>query len=711
VLRSFIKTYWNLPEIDLITEEEVRRHMTRVLYFRALVSMLLFTAAVALFVAFGVLSTEPLSVLISLSAATALGLWSTTWRFRHVAPFILIVLFLLLGIYGTVVGGMVSTSMLFYVVAVLLASHLIDRTAMWIILGISLAAHYTLGLLRERPALPDALAGIIPSLGAMLGIALLEYYVAEVRDRVLATISRNTNSLEDEIVERYKAEDALRQSELHYRNLFEMANDAIIIFEPETEVVLEVNRRATELYGYSRDEFIGMSLKTISQDVVRGEEQIRDLMQSGTYQAFESVQWRKDGSALHLLINSSVIDFQGKRAVLSINRDITERQHSEEAMRHAQKMESLGVMAGGIAHDFNNLLQAILGQIALASNKVDLEHPARRHIEKTERAAMRASELTQQLLAYSGRGRFQVKRLQLNDLLKENLHLLEVSIPKTARITCTLQDDLWDVEADPGQMQQLVMNLILNAGEAIGDKPGTIHLRTHMQEIEAGDGAWSGGTRDPLAGGRYIVLECEDTGVGMDEETMNRIFDPFFTTKFTGRGLGLSAVQGIIRGHNGGLKVQSKRGAGTTFTIALPARLPEMKQGAEALSPVLLDVSGKILVIDDESFVRDVVVDILQSAGVEVLQADGGEMGIAMFRKYRDQIAAVLLDLSMPGMNGEETFRQLRAVDPNVRVIVSSGYSETEAMASFEPAGVASFIQKPYKGETLLSTLKTVLGR
>ncbi|MCU0412573.1 MAG: response regulator, partial [Bacteroidetes bacterium] len=303
------------------------------------------------------------------------------------------------------------------------------------------------------------------------------------------------------------------------------------------------------------------------------------------------------------------------------------------------------------------------------------------------------------------------KRLQLNDLLKENLHLLEISIPKSVKITFTLQDDLWDVEADPGQMQQLVMNLILNAGEAIGDKPGTIHLRTHMQEIEAGDGTWSGGTRDPLAGGRYIVLECEDTGVGMDEETMNRIFDPFFTTKFTGRGLGLSAVQGIIRGHNGGLKVQSKRGAGTTFTIALPARLPEMKQGAEALLPVLLDVSEKILVIDDESFVRDVVVDILQSAGVDVLQADGGEMGIAMFQKYRDQIAAVLLDLSMPGMNGEETFRQLRSVDPNVRVIVSSGYSETEAMASFEPAGVASFIQKPYKGETLLSTLKTVLGR
>lgn len=411
------------------------------------------------------------------------------------------------------------------------------------------------------------------------------------------------------------------------------------------------------------------------------------------------------------VLNPFFDDDQHVSSVVVTVRETTEQKLAQEALWRSQKMESLGILAGGVAHDFNNLLVALMGQTSLALYKTPLDAPAKKHIEKAIKAAERAADLTQQMLAYSGKGRFTMQAIRLNQLIKENFHLFEAVIPKKVRFQLQLADQLPLFEGDAGQMQQVVMNLILNAAEAIDKESGQVVISTCVQTLVTGNGRSGQKTSEPLPPGEYVCLKVQDNGVGMNDETLSKIFDPFFTTKFTGRGLGLAAVLGIVRGHKGGLYVTSKPNEGSLFEVLFPVK--EQAETAVSTAAVPFEeqpISGVVLVIDDEASVREAAVDILEMEGVTVYTAASGETGIALYQENHEIIDLVLLDLSMPGLSGHETFQALKQIEPQAKIILSSGYSEEEVNRQFAGEDVADFLAKPFQLTSLIKKIQRHLG-
>ncbi|HJT90142.1 MAG TPA: response regulator, partial [Bryobacteraceae bacterium] len=389
--------------------------------------------------------------------------------------------------------------------------------------------------------------------------------------------------------------------------------------------------------------------------------------------------------------------------------DVEEQKRFEDQLRQAQRLESLGVLAGGVAHDFNNLLVGILGNASMALETISSSSPARLMLKDVVAASESAANLTRQLLAYAGKGRFLIEPLDISDLIRQIHSLIQTSIPKTVQVRLELAEKLPCVEGDASQLQQLIMNLVINGAEAIGDQPGTVLVTTGMQDIDE-QYIQSVPMPDQIAPGRYVTLEVHDTGVGMTEETISRIFDPFFTTKFMGRGLGLAAALGIVRGHRGGIKVYSTLGRGSTFKVLFPAAAQEKsarpeQPGAERKSPGLEGV----LVIDDEPIVRRTAKAMLERYGYAVYLAENGREGVDLFRALGRNVHAVLLDMTMPVMSGEETFRELKEISPDVPVILSSGYNEVEAIRRFTGKGLAGFVQKPYSAAALVEKVRTVI--
>ena len=405
--------------------------------------------------------------------------------------------------------------------------------------------------------------------------------------------------------------------------------------------------------------------------------------------------------------------------------DITERKRAEEErlslerqVQHAQKLESLGVLAGGIAHDFNNLLMAILGNANLALYELSTHAPARENILEIEKASKRAAELAKQMLAYSGKGKFVIEPIYLGEFVKEMAHLLGISVSKKAVLKYNFADNLPTFDGDATQIRQIIMNLITNASEAIGDKSGVIALSTGAMDcdrayLDCADEALRAGLDEPLPEGLYVYFEVADTGCGMDAETIKKVFDPFFTTKFTGRGLGMAAVLGIVRGHHGAIQIYSEPGKGTTFKILFPASgLPEDDGKIQRLDideAELWHGHGTILIADDEETVCAVGKRMLNRMGFSVLTADDGNKAVEVFREHADEIGCVILDLTMPHMGGEDAFHEMRSVRPDVKVILSSGYNEQDATQRFAGSGLAGFIQKPYSMATLKEKLGEVL--
>jgi PAS domain S-box-containing protein len=507
-----------------------------------------------------------------------------------------------------------------------------------------------------------------------------------------------------DVTARRSAEDALREQ----AQLINLAHDAIFSWDRNARICFW-NRRAEQMYGFSSAEAVGAVIHNLLQtEFPEPLESIeRKLSEHGHWEG-ELTHRRKDGS--HLVVASRWAVRLGpngeKLGTLEINTDITERRRIEEQLRHTQKLESLGVLAGGVAHDFNNLLTGILGNASLALERLPLPHPNRMLIQEVVSAAERAADLTRQLLAYAGKGRFIMRNIDMAALVREISGLVQTSIPKAVQLRLQLEPAP-PVFADPGQMQQIVMNLVINAAEAIGSQGGTVTVRTGMQSFDTPHpGAISGGV-EYLQPGKYVRLEVEDTGCGMDDETLKKIFDPFFTTKFAGRGLGLSAVLGIVRAHHGALNVRSEPGRGTTFSLLFPV---SEREAIEMRAEPAGDLAGRgtVLVVDDEDFVRRLAHNALERFGYRAVEAENGREAVEIYRRERD-IALVLLDLTMPVMDGEETLRQLQSVDPNVRVLLTSGYNETEAVQQFTGKGLAGFIQKPYTAEALAVRVKEVL--
>lgn len=404
--------------------------------------------------------------------------------------------------------------------------------------------------------------------------------------------------------------------------------------------------------------------------------------------------------------------------IYGLVQDLTDQHRAEEEQRRleqqvmqAQKLESLGVLAGGIAHDFNNLLTSILGNADLALSELSPANPACVYLEDIEKVSRRAADLCRQMLAYSGKGRFVVQPLSLNEVVREMAYLLTVSISKKVVIKYNFFAELPSVMADATQLRQIVMNLITNASEAIGELSGVVTLSTGVMDCDAAYLQSVVGDSEIHPAGQYVFLEVSDTGCGMDQETLSRIFDPFFTTKFTGRGLGLAAVMGIVRGHKGALRVYSEKGRGSTFKILLPA-YHQPHQTIDVSAAVATDWRGQglVLLADDEESIRSMGRHLLERAGFQVIAASDGREAVELFQRYHAAVRLVILDMTMPHLDGEACFRELRRIAPNVKVIMTSGYNEQDVVERFVGKGLAGFVQKPYKATDLLPKVREALG-
>ncbi|MFQ5433546.1 MAG: PAS domain S-box protein [Anaerolineae bacterium] len=524
-------------------------------------------------------------------------------------------------------------------------------------------------------------------------------------------IRESLEGMQQHVDELEQAKEALRQSEQKYRQLFENAGDIVYTFDMDGNLTA-VNSAVAQITGYTVAEIMESGfMALIHPDDRRVVTELMAQKLTGEYLApYEIRIIHKDGRTLTLELNSTALMDDGRLiGIQGIARDVTQRREAEQSLRQAQKLESLGLLAGGIAHDFNNLLTGILAQASLALSKLPQDNDGREHLQKVVKAAERASDLTYQLLAYAGKGQFQVDVLDLNQVINSYLGLLETAVPKHIQLQLELSHHLPGIEADRGQIQQLVINLIINAAEAIEKDHGRITIRTYSRVLDETDDEqfWGG---DTLPQNAYVCLEVEDNGIGMDEVTMAQIFDPFYSTKTEGRGLGLSATLGIIRAHQGGLQLVSKPGQGTRFVLYFPAS-PFSPAGVEqAVTAVPTQSGGLVLVIDDEESVREAVTDILDMAGVQVLTAENGRVGLDAYTARQSEIDLVLLDMQMPVMNGEETFRALIAFDPTVKVLLSSGYTENEVTSQFAGMPFSGFLQKPYNFDTLVEKVQTALA-
>ncbi|MFC1561184.1 ATP-binding protein [Candidatus Latescibacterota bacterium] len=378
----------------------------------------------------------------------------------------------------------------------------------------------------------------------------------------------------------------------------------------------------------------------------------------------------------------------------------------ETNLQHTQKLETLGILASGIAHDFNNLLVTILGNADLALLKLSSDSPLYHSIENIKKASLRASGLTNQMLAYSGKGSFIVEPIDLNILVDEMAHLLKVSISKNVTLKFSFAENLPTIEADAAQIRQVVMNLITNASESIGENIGSITIKTGITHTEKEQVSDKNSNK-----GKYVYIEISDTGCGMDEKTKAKIFDPFFTTKLTGRGLGLSVVHENVRGHKGSISITSEPDKGTVFTCYFPFSGKPLKVAEEEVIPSneILIEGGGILVIDDEQDVLEVVKTMLETIDFKVYIVSSGREGIEFFRTNADKINIILIDITMPNMNGEGTFREIRKISTDIPVILSSGYSEHDVKQQFTEIYTADFIQKPYQIKTLTGKINMIL--
>ncbi len=536
-----------------------------------------------------------------------------------------------------------------------------------------------------------------------------------------------------DITERREAEEALRKSEERYRLVADNASDAIWTRDLDLELTY-MSPAVERLTGYTVEEAMAMPnsqrLTPASMELmtnVFAEERERErygLTDPARTRTLEIEIMHKDGS----MISTETVcrflrdEYGNAVGVLGINRDITERKRAEKErlslerqVQRAQKLESLGVLAGGIAHDFNNILVAVLGYAELSVEALDETHPALASVRKIEKGARRAADLTRQMLAYSGRGQFVVEALAVSTLIDDMVHLLRTSVSRKIELNLAPGRNLALIEADVAQIQQVVMNLITNASESIGDETGTITLSTGEMACEADYFAQNlaAPTSPEYAppAGNYVYFEVSDTGCGMDEETKTKLFDPFFTTKFTGRGLGMAAVLGIVRGHSGAILLDTAPGKGSTFRVFFPAREKPSRgeRKEEALRTEEPPKHGVVLVVDDEAVVCELAAEVLESHGLTVLSAPDGVEGVRVFREHVDEIGCVLLDLTMPLLDGEGCLRELRQIKDDIPVVLSSGYDEQEISSRFVGQDLAGFIQKPYQLEDLVAKIREAL--
>lgn len=518
------------------------------------------------------------------------------------------------------------------------------------------------------------------------------------------------DSLAYDITARVELEKALRESEEQFRRIVETCNEGVWILDGSACTRYLNAQMASMLGAASPDEVLGQGLDNfLSCDDRRT---FIETTQRATHLAPKQCQLTlslEDGNSLQVIANVSHIGGREDWKTLAMVVDISRYVQAEEALRHSQKLESLGVLAGGVAHDFNNLLTVVLGNAELAKRKLRGDPSAILQIQKIEYAAHRAADFCQQLLAFAGRANIDMTMLNIGELVVDMLRLLSTSIPKTVALETSHAGFLPNVTGDAGQLSQVLMNLVLNAAEAIGEEDGRISVETSLvnltrEEIETSL------VPDRAEPGAYICLAVSDSGCGLDESSRGKIFDPFFTTKFTGRGLGLAAVRGIIRSHRGTMTLTSEVGVGSEFRIYLPVATEAAGASIDYENSFQAAVQGTVLVVDDEFLVRTVGREMLESLGYQVLTAENGHSALQIYSENADTISAVLLDMTMPDRNGVEVLSDIRKVRSDACVVIASGYSTQEYADRFEIERPQGFIQKPFTREDLRLKLAAAIA-
>lgn len=511
----------------------------------------------------------------------------------------------------------------------------------------------------------------------------------------------------NDITERREAEEVLKESERKYREFAEFLPQMVFELDSKGNITF-ANEHAFEIFGYNKKD-IERGLQALQilvpEDRKRAARNINNLLQEkGTETGNEYTAMRKDGTTLPVIIYATpIINKETPTGLRGIIIDMTERKQLESQLLEARKMEAVGTLAGGIAHDFNNILMGIQGYASLMLFNLESDHPHYTKLKKIESQVTSGADLTRQLLGFAQRGRYDIKTTDLNDIVGRSSAMFGRT-KKELSLYTKLQQDLWVVEVDQGQIEQMLLNLFLNAWQAMPEG-GSVHVETRNVFLnEKNVKPYN------IKTGKYVRISVTDTGMGMDKATRDRIFEPFFTTKQMGRGigLGLASAYGIARGHGGVITVKSKKEQGTTFYIYLPA-----SQETVTDSPLPAEdiVKGHetILLVDDEELVLKVTMEILQTLGYRVFVAGGGEEAIDVFRANQEEIDMVILDMIMPGIGGEETYDSLKDIKPDVKVILSSGYSIDGKAKGILDRGCNAFLQKPFNIRDLSQKVRQVL--
>jgi PAS domain S-box-containing protein len=527
----------------------------------------------------------------------------------------------------------------------------------------------------------------------------------------IATIAQG-----QDITERKQAEEKLKESLALLETTLESTDNGILVVSREGGA-LNVNGRFTamwhipsEIITHGANETLVNHLLPQLTDPEAFLAKITELYNEPAADSFDIV-YCKDGRILERISKPMLVAGEPNGRVWSF-RDITESKATEQLLRDMQRRESIGILSAGLAHDYNNLLGSMMGNVSLAQSQLPAHHPGVKNLEKALSAMERAAVLTQQMLAYSGKGKFQICTIDLWGIVVEHVGLLKASLPKNVKLIADPPPTPVYVNGDPGQIEQIIMNLIINGGEAIGEKQGVVEVAVSAVHMTTEDLIpYCALANTALKDGAYAQLNVSDNGSGMTQETLHKMFDPFFTTKFTGRGLGLSAALGIIQGHKGGITVESVEGKGTTFRLVLPAiTAPAPNENIESVAAVSQAVSAKtILVIDDEQDIAMMAQEMLESGNYKALVELNPLRGIEVYKAHRSEIDMVLVDLTMPEMSGKEVVDALQTIDPKVKIIISSGYSEFEMLKKIGSAKVSAFIQKPYRLQSLLTMVERAL--
>ncbi len=502
----------------------------------------------------------------------------------------------------------------------------------------------------------------------------------------------------------------LAESEERYKTLSETVFEGITLTRKGH--IVSANSGFARIFGYNSSEVEKKPLSLFIPDLKPAFAYASTPLSSGEPSILETVGSQQNGDRIELEIVVNEHLHNGEALQMLAVRDVTERNRIQEALLRAQRLDSIGVMAGGIAHDFNNMLAAISAQVSLAQSKLPRDNGLHTHMEKAIESVRSASDLARQLLVYAGKGEFEKQTLDLNQIVEHTLSLVEDSLPSHVRLSFCKADSPLTIMADSSQIQQVILNLVVNAGQAM-QSAGEVMVSTSQTVLnDPLDIARFTSRRQPTPG-RYASLIVCDTGEGISPAVRDHIFDPFFTTKESGTGLGLAATLGVVQAHEGAIALQSEEGKGTEFEVIFPleeTQILETKQESFASTPQVDTKMPVVLVIDDEEVVRESMVEILELFDYRVLAARDGYEGVEYYRQHREEVDLTILDMNMPGMNGEETLDVLQSIDADLKVLMSTGYNGERTLGHLFREGTVGLLQKPYDLDMLVDTARQMLN-